>query len=172
MPTWAANNCAGKVLQSQANVHIRTRNNLFDYSFKDSVKEINVNKSQSIPELMSLRAKASSEISIIYAYCLPTPRQLTINKSQKTMYVWGEKNKQAGNVFWSGQVKITCDLCELWLLPTEIEKCVWKRNEDKAVRDFSWQKYSQCSEQNRDRKQDIERQESKRHQHLACCRQR
>lgn len=93
-----------------------------------------------IPELMSLRAKAVSEISLKYAGCLPSLRQLIINTSQKAIHVWGENDKKANNVLWSGQVKITCDLCELWLLPTETEKYVWKRNEDKATRDFSWQK--------------------------------
>lgn len=77
------------------------------------MKEINVNESQRIPELMSLRAEASSEISMKYARCLPTQRKLTINKSQKTVHVWGEEDKQASNVLRSGQVKITCDLCEL-----------------------------------------------------------
>lgn len=84
-----------------------------------------------IPELMSLRAKAVSEISLKHVGCLPTLRQLTINKSQKTIYVRGEKDKQASKVLWSGQVKITWDPCELWLLPTEIESVYEKEMKTK-----------------------------------------
>lgn len=51
-----------------------------------------------IPELRALRAKAVSEISLKYAGCLSTLRQLTIIKSQKTIHVWWEKDKQASNV--------------------------------------------------------------------------
>jgi len=40
--------CAAEVLQIQANVHITASNSLFDYRFKDSMKEININESQSI----------------------------------------------------------------------------------------------------------------------------
>ena len=103
-------------------------------------------------QLMSRRVKASSEIPIKYAGCLTAQGKLTIKRSQKTKDAWGERDKEASNVPWSGQVTITCDLCELWLLPTEIEKCRWKRNEDKAMREFRWPKQGRCSEQNGDRR--------------------
>lgn len=43
----------------------------------------------------------------------------------------GGKDKQASIVLWSGQVKITWDLCELWLLPTEIESVYEKEMKTK-----------------------------------------
>lgn len=49
-------------------------------------------------QLMSLSMKASSAVSIKYAGCLTTQRKLTINRSQKTKDVWGQRDKQASGV--------------------------------------------------------------------------